>query len=256
MSKQWVVVGNWKMYLTLEQSVFLAKQYKRLAKQSDVALIAAPSDLALPAVQKVLHRSAVSLAAQTISWEEHGALTGENAPDMVVDTGCQYAIIGHSERKQYFGETVETMARRAYAAVEHGITPIICLGENYQQRQTGQADTVLSQQVEQIMDVLITSRQRHDLIFCYEPFWTISTSGGRIATSTEVAHSLAVIKQQLLEYHNARRPWPSIRLLYGGSVTAETVRQFMDIADLEGFLVGSAATRTDDLTALLTTLSA
>lgn len=215
------------------------RQFRSLKHNQVELAVAPPLPLLTVLAGLIGRRKHLALAAQNVAWQESGALTGEVSPTLLVEIGCRYALIGHSERKQFFGETINQSARRLAAALIAGLIPVVCIGENWEQRTTGQTDTVLAQQIETLLAALPKTLSQ-PLVVCYEPFWAISTSGGRIATSAEVAESVAVIWQTL------RKALPAdalayCRVLYGGTVSPDSIQSFTAIAGLSGFLVGGAA---------------
>lgn len=212
----------------------------RLLKHDQVELaVAPPLPLLVTMAELIGRQKHLALAAQNVAWQVSGALTGEVSPALLAEIGCRYALIGHSERKQYFGETIDQSAKRLAATLAAGLVPVVCIGEDWPQRSSGQAEAVLKQQLKTLLAAL-PKTLKQPLVICYEPFWTISTSGGRIATSIEVSESVAVIWQALKKALPAAA-LAHCRVLYGGTVSPDSIQNFTTIAGLSGFLVGGAA---------------
>lgn len=181
----------------------------------------------------------VALGAQDVFWEDEGAFTGEVAPGMLVDAGCQYVIIGHSERRQYFGETDEQVNRKVKAALSHGLRPIICVGESLAQREAGQSDEVVRRQTRAALAGL-TPDQAAGLVIAYEPIWAIGT--GRNATGEEANRVIGIIRQVVGElYPGQPQVAQSVRIQYGGSVKPNNAAEFLGQPEVDGALVGGAS---------------
>jgi len=237
-----VIAGNWKMHNTVEESLALVRGLKALvAGAAGVEIIVAPVFTALHAVAAEITGSNIALSSQNVFWEEKGAFTGEIAPGMLKDVGCTHAIIGHSERRQYFGETDETVNRRVKAALAAGLTPIMCVGETLEEREAGNTLAVVSRQVKGGLSGL-GSAEIDKLIIAYEPVWAIGT--GKTATPEQAEEVHADIRR-LVNDIAGQDTAAGIRILYGGSVKPDNVDVLMSQADIDGALVGGAALKAD-----------
>ncbi len=230
------VVGNWKMHTTVAEARALAAAITRSALPSGVEVAVCPPFTALADVARVLEGSAVGLGAQDMFWEASGAFTGEVSPAMLADLGCRYVIVGHSERRQHFGETDESVARKARAAFAHTLTPIVCVGERLEERDARQAERVITRQVEAATAGLSAEQVAH-LVLAYEPVWAIGT--GRAATGLEANRIIGLIRSILTTHDNAASA--HTRILYGGSITADNVAEFSQQPEIDGALVGGAS---------------
>ena len=232
------IAGNWKMYKTCAEAVETADSLKHLVKDvSEVDIMIAPSSTSLSLVSKVLSGSNIHLGAQNLSWHEEGAFTGEISPSMVVSTGCDHVIIGHSERRQYFHETDETVNKRIVAAIKHNLVPVFCVGETETERETNATFSVLDKQVTiGLQDIALEDLAT--LVIAYEPVWAIGT--GKTAT-TEQAQEVHQFLRSLLEKAYGLDFAESIRILYGGSVKPNNIAELMSMPDVDGGLVGGAS---------------
>jgi triosephosphate isomerase len=233
-----LIAGNWKMYKTPEESAETARQLvERVADASDVDIMIAPTFTALAPVFKVIQNSPVALGAQNLFWENEGAYTGEISAPMLKSVGCQYCIIGHSERRQYFAETDETVNKRIRAAIRVGLKPVFCIGETEKERESEQTFSVLDKQVENGLKELVLD-QLDKLIIAYEPVWAIGT--GKTATD-EQAQEVHQFIRSLVEKNFGSTLSDSIRILYGGSVKPDNIEGLMSMPDIDGALVGGAS---------------
>jgi triosephosphate isomerase len=233
-----LIAANWKMHKTLEEASALAREVRRgLAPglQAEVAL--APPFTALAAVAGELAGSDIRLAGQDTFWERQGAYTGAISPMMLKDVGCRYVIVGHSERRQYFGETDRTVNRKLKAVLEVGLCPICCIGESLEVRQGGQTLAVVGKQLEEGLADLNASLTGEQLVLAYEPVWAIGT--GLTATPQQAQEVHAFIRSLLRELLHAAAE--EIRILYGGSVTPDNAASLLAETDLDGALVGGAS---------------
>jgi len=248
--KQYTIIANWKMNLTLKESVFLIKKYKQLKKRKSLEVVVAPAYPALFSVKKILKNSGLKLAAQNAAGEISGALSGEVSPAMLKEVGCTYVILGHSERKKYFNETLEMISKKVAVALGEGLIPIICVGETAEERTEGLAETVIESRVKESL-AEVEDLSGKQIIISYEPFWTISSSHGRIATDQEVNDACQVIRQALIDLYGLESVQESVKIIYGGTVNAETISDFLNLDIIEGFLVGSASLKIDSFKELL-----
>lgn len=237
-----LVAGNWKMYKTgAEAAEYIEQLKKLLTPDLSVDVTLAPSFTALNAAQEAAQGSPISIAAQNVFWEEEGAFTGEISPAMLTSMGIKQVIIGHSERRQYFGETDETVNRRVKAALAGGLTPIVCIGETLDEREAGQTFKVLETQLQTGLKE-IDNDAAQSLIVAYEPIWAIGT--GKTATP-EMAQEAHKFIRETLEKRFDKGLVSSLRILYGGSVKPENAAELLTQPDIDGGLVGGASLKPD-----------
>ena len=242
------IAGNWKMHLEGRQAAELARQVARQAEDCpgiDVAV--APVFTAIVPVVEALAGSPVMVAGQNCHWEEKGAFTGEVAAEMLAAAGCRLVIIGHSERRQYFGETDETVGRKLQAALRAGLLPIVCLGESLEQRDAGQTLDVVGRQLEAVLAVF-PSEQASRLTIAYEPVWAIGT--GRTATAGQAQEVHTFIRQRLADKFGPD-PAGRVRIQYGGSVKPGNAAELLSQPDIDGALVGGASLQADSFGAIM-----
>jgi triosephosphate isomerase (TIM) len=233
-----MIAGNWKMHKTGTQAVEAARQLKMLVESaSDVEVMIAPTFTALYQVAQTLQGSVVALGAQNLHWEPQGAFTGEISAQMLVDAGCSHVIIGHSERRQFFGETDASVNRKIRAAVTEGLLPVFCIGESEAQREAGKTFSILDKQVRDGLNNFAFDDLK-DLIVAYEPVWAIGT--GKTATREQAQEAHEFIRS-LLDTLFGKPFAESARILYGGSVKPDNVRALMEMPDVDGALVGGAS---------------
>lgn len=246
-----MIAGNWKMNKTFSEGVVLAQGIvdELAGGTGAVDVVIAPPAVDLKGVSEVLNQagSSVALSAQNVYWEESGAYTGELAPAMLESVGATYCIIGHSERRGYFGETDEDVNRKAKALMAHGITPISCCGEPLEVREAGGHVAFV---VEQIKDdtagLTITDPSKY--VIAYEPIWAIGT--GKTATADDAQEVCGAIRKTLVEIFGAETA-QSIRILYGGSAKPENINGFLEKEDVDGALVGGASLKADSFAAMV-----
>jgi triosephosphate isomerase len=233
-----IIAGNWKMHKTIGESVALVQHLKRdLADVKAADIVVCPPFTALKAVSDEIANSNLRLGAQNVHWEKEGAFTGEISAAMLRDVFCQYAIVGHSERRQFFGETDETVNKRAKAALAAQLKPIVCVGETLAQRDAGQVEAVVSTQIKKGLAGL-TAEQMSDTILAYEPVWAIGT--GRNATPAQAQEVHALIRRLLREMFDESTA-AKVRIQYGGSVKPANAVALMEQPDIDGALVGGAS---------------
>ncbi|MFQ6067611.1 MAG: triose-phosphate isomerase, partial [bacterium] len=213
--------GNWKMNKTVKESIEMVKQLKEeIGRVMRVEVAIFPPFTSLWAVKKVLEDSPIGLGAQNMYWEEKGAYTGEVSPLMLLDAGCKYVILGHSERRQYFGETDARVNQKIKAALSLGLTPLVCVGEILEERKAGRAEEVVESQMRKCLEGLNYS-EAPKLIIAYEPVWAIGT--GKIATPGEAQRMHSFIRD-ILEELWGKKISSTIRIQYGGSVKPENIK--------------------------------
>lgn len=233
-----IAAANWKMHKTVDEAVAFVKAIQEeTGPLEDREVVIAPPFTALNAVRKLLNQIGYNLSAQNCYWEEKGAFTGDVSPVMLKDVGCDYVIVGHSERRHIFGETDEMIRKKAAAVLKTGMLPIICVGEALEQREQGKTFDVVGTQVEQALKGL-NADQVSRLVIAYEPVWAIGT--GKTATPGQAQEVHAFIRKRvegLFDKEVANK----VRILYGGSVKPDNVDALMAEPDIDGSLIGGAS---------------
>ena len=233
-----IIAGNWKMFKTIpETSAFFDALIPAIQDVEHCEIVVAPPFTALGAAVEETDGTRVAISAQDVHWEEQGAFTGEISVKMLVDVGCAYTIIGHSERRQFFGETDETVAKKTTSAIKGGLHAIVCVGETLAERDAGSAAEVVRRQIRSGLGHLTESDLSH-IIVAYEPVWAIGT--GRTATPEIAGEMHAEIRKILAEIYGDRAAG-AIRILYGGSVKPDNIAALMQREDIDGALVGGAS---------------
>ncbi len=246
-----IIIANWKMNLNLAESVNLAKKFKeKFAGFDKGEVVVCPSTTALSEVNKVLKGSNIKLGAQNVFWEESGPYMGEISPSMLVEVGCDYVIIGHSERRKYLLENYEMAHKKVKAVLKtEKLTPIICIGESFEERKTDRRDFVLVEQLQQALSgVDVFGEQK--IIIAYEPSWAISTAVGT-ATGTaiepaEAEYAHKIIKLALNDMFGMQVNNKNFRIIYGASVDAKNVKGFTNLENMDGLLVGGASLKAEE----------
>src|SRR5689334_13971721 len=242
-----LVAGNWKMNKTVAEAGELVSTMKpKLQEIANVEKVLCPPYLAIPLLSEMLKGSGIGLGAQNLYWEQKGAFTGEIAPGMVREF-CGYVIIGHSERRTYFGETDETVNRKVTAALTHNLIPIVCVGETLDQYESGRTAEVVRRQIS-VGLAGIDSANAANLVVAYEPVWAIGTGKASSAENANYVHQ-RVIRPALSELFGVTGA-EAIRILYGGSVTASNATEFFTYPDIDGALVGGASLKPDEFIAI------
>lgn len=241
MARRKIIAGNWKMNMTPSQAVALINELKPLVATEDADVVfCVPAIDIIPVVDAVKGTN-IEIGAENMYFEEKGAYTGEIAPDMLTDAGVKYVIIGHSERREYFAETDETVNKKVLKAFEHGITPIICCGETLTQREQGVTMDFIRQQIK-IAFLNVTAEQAKSAVIAYEPIWAIGT--GKTATTEQAQEVCAGIRACIGEIYDDATA-SEIRIQYGGSVNPATAPDLFAQADIDGGLVGGASLKAD-----------
>lgn len=242
-----IVAGNWKMNTTVAEGVELAKAV--VAKSAEVpaeaGLIIAPPFTHLYAVNEVVKGTKVGLSAQNCADHEKGAYTGEVAVNMIAGVGCQYTILGHSERREYYGETDEKLCTKIKLALEAGLSPIFCIGEKLEEREAGKHFEVVTAQVKNVLYTL-TAEEMAKTIVAYEPVWAIGT--GKTATAEQAQEIHACIRSVIAEKFGELAN--EITILYGGSCKPSNAKELFACPDIDGGLIGGAALKADDFIAI------
>jgi len=245
MKKTPIVVGNWKMKLNLKESIKLAKQLKKTIKRTKgkIEVGVCPSYTSLYSVSATLAGSQIKLGAQDMFWEETGAFTGEISPLMLRDYGCQMVIIGHSERRQNLGETDAMVHKKIKTALNQKLLPILCVGEDFQQRSENQTDYVVIQQVTKALEG-IDLKEDDKIVIAYEPVWVIGSGQAIEPEETEHVHNL--INHILIDLFADNLVKTNFRIIYGGSVDSTNVNLFTDLDITDGVLVGNASLEAEE----------
>ena len=240
MARRKIIAGNWKMNKTPSETVALINELKPLVATEDADVVfCVPAISIIPAIEAA-KGSNIEIGAENMYFEESGAYTGEIAPNMLTDAGVKYVIIGHSERREYFAETDETVNKKVKKAFEHGITPIVCCGETLTQREQGVTIYFIRQQIK-IAFLDVTADQAKTAVIAYEPIWAIGT--GKVATTEQAQEVCAAIRKCIGEIYEATAE--AIRIQYGGSVSAASAPELFAQADIDGGLVGGASLKPD-----------
>lgn len=224
-----IIAGNWKMHKNQAESLEFVQLFKSELENTDEAreIVLCVPFTSLSLLSKTLHGSSIRLGAQNIHWADFGAYTGEIAGDMLTEVGVNYVVVGHSERRQYFGETDETVNLRLKAAQKHGLTPILCVGETKQQRDARETENIIINQLKQ--DLVGVDQTK--LVIAYEPIWAIGT--GDTCETKEANRVIGLIRQQLTE--------KNVTIQYGGSVKPDNIDEIMAQKEIDGVLVGGAS---------------
>ncbi|RBP41607.1 triose-phosphate isomerase [Garciella nitratireducens] len=242
-----IIAGNWKMNNTIEQSKRLVKELIPLIKDAKVDVVLCPSYLSLQEVKNLVKDTSVKVGAQNMHFEKSGAYTGEVSGEMLKELEIEYVIIGHSERRQYFNETDETVNRKVKKALELNLIPIICVGETLEEREQGKARSIVTSQVEAALKDL-SNKEIAQLVIAYEPIWAIGT--GKTASSQDANEVCSWIRDkvnQLADVHVAQ----NIRIQYGGSVKPNNIKELMEQPHIDGALVGGASLKVDQFSAIV-----
>lgn len=235
-----IIAGNWKMYKTISEAIELANGLKRELFNLDnqaIDIVLCPAFTALSEVGEVILNSNIQLGAQDVYWQEEGAFTGEVSCKMLTDAGCKFVIIGHSERRQYFGETNDTVNKKIKAALKSGLTPILCVGESLSEREKGLTFKVLDDHLQNGLKE-IGKEEISKIVVAYEPVWAIGT--GKTATAKQAEEAQKYIRDLLTKLYTKELA-DSVRIQYGGSVKPENIAELIEQPDIDGALVGGAS---------------
>jgi triosephosphate isomerase len=233
-----VIAGNWKMFKTqAETRAFFAAFNPLVAGVTDCDIVIAPPSIDIPAAVEATKGTHIAIGSQNVYWEKEGAFTGEISTGMLVEAGCRYAIIGHSERRHIFGETNEMVFKKTKAALAAGLTPVVCIGELLADRQAGRTENICRCQFEESAGAL-TPEEFSRILIAYEPVWAIGT--GHTATPEIAAAVHRFVRQCAAELFTAERA-AALRILYGGSVKPDNIQGLMAEVELDGVLVGGAS---------------
>lgn len=248
-----IVAGNWKMHNTIVEALDLAKAlHFGMVCPPDVDVVIAPTFVAVHEVAKLLEGSFIKVAGQDLFWEDTGAYTGEVSGMLLKDAGADYVIIGHSERRQYFNETDATVNKKVKAALKNALIPIVCVGETLAQRETGQAQEVVTFQTKEGLQGL-TPAEIADLVIAYEPVWAIGT--GKTATAQQ-AEEMHVVIRNVISQQFGPDAADKIRILYGGSVKAANSAELLNKPNIDGALVGGASLKAKEFIDIIHSINA
>jgi triosephosphate isomerase len=242
-----LIAGNWKMFKTVAEAVALVEEIKKGVAGAPGDALVAPPFTAIAAVVNAAKGSPVAVAAQNMHFEKEGAFTGEVSAPMLVDAGVTHVILGHSERRQYFGETDEGVAKKTTAALEANLLPISCVGETLAEREAGRTMEVVGRQTFAILDAVKADEARR-VVIAYEPVWAIGT--GKVATPEQAQEVHAFIRERSVAKHG-QSVADVLRILYGGSVKPDNVKGLMALPDVDGTLVGGASLKADSFLKLV-----
>ncbi len=243
-----LIAGNWKLFKTLAEAKALVDELTPLISTvQGVEVVVAPVFTAISVVAATADKTPIKVAAQDCYWEDEGAFTGEVSPKLLKDAGCSHVIIGHSERRQYFGETDDTVNRKTKAAIRAGLTVLLCVGETLAERESGSTFKVIETQVRGGL-AGIPAADLTNIVIAYEPVWAIGT--GKTA-SVEQAQEVHAFIRSLIEQVYSASEAQALRILYGGSVKPENVKGLMSQADIDGALVGGASLKAESFAGIV-----
>jgi triosephosphate isomerase len=240
-----IIIANWKMSLGLKETIDLAKAFKeKFADFKDGKVVVCPMSLAICEVAKTLKGSLLSLGAQNVFWEERGAYTGETSASFLAEAGCQYVIIGHSERRIHLLENYEMVHKKIRAALRtEKLIPVVCIGEGWQEKKSERRDFVLTEQLWQALSGIDVFGDQ-ELIIAYEPVWAIGTGTAIEPPEAEYAHK--IIKLTLNDMFGMQIVNKNFRIIYGGSINSKNVKGFTNLENMDGLLVGGASLKADE----------
>ena len=242
-----VIAGNWKMNKTATETKALLAEMKEKLPQTDATVLLCVPAINIGTAMEAVDGSAINIGAQNCHWAKNGAFTAEISADMLNDFGVKYAIIGHSERRQYFGETDETVNKRAKACLEGGICPIICVGENLEERENDITKDVIRTQIEKDL-ADFTAEDMKNSIIAYEPVWAIGT--GKTATAQQAEEVCAYIRELLTDMFGAETA-QAVTIQYGGSMNAKNAAELLAMENIDGGLIGGASLKADDFATIV-----
>lgn len=246
--RQPIIAGNWKMNMTASQARdMIAKLIPLVASVEGREIVIAPPFTSIPAVSAVVAGTSIAVSGQNMHWEDKGAFTGEISAEMLLDLGCRYVIIGHSERRQYFGETDESVNKKVRQAIRKGLRPIICVGETLSEREAGRVNEVIKKQVSAAL-ASVSGAEMDMVVIAYEPVWAIGT--GKTASPEQANEVHSLIRGIVRESYGANVA-DGLRIQYGGSVTPDNISSLMARPDIDGALVGGASLKPESFAAIV-----
>ncbi len=240
-----IIAGNWKMNNTASEGVALVKAIAPLVKNASCDVVVCVPAIDIPAVSEALKGTNIGLGAENVHYAEKGAFTGEISAAMLKEYGVKYVIIGHSERRQYFGETDETVNKRTLTAIAAGLTPIVCIGESLEERETGKTEEVLARQIHEGMKNI---QDITKIVIAYEPVWAIGT--GKTATAEQANETIGFIRKTIGEMFCPKCA-EALRIQYGGSMNAGNCKELMAMPEIDGGLIGGASLKAPDFAAIV-----
>ena len=247
MARRKIVAGNWKMNKTPSQAAELIKELIPMVADADVDVVICTPATDLAIATEMTKGTNIAVGAENMHWEESGAFTGEISADMLLDLGVKYVIIGHSERREYFAETDETVNKKIKAAIAKGLTPIFCCGESLEQREMGIMPEHIRMQIK-IGMLDVTADQAKNIVIAYEPIWAIGT--GKTATADQADEVCGIIRDVIAELYDAPTA-EAIRIQYGGSMKPSNAAELMSKPNIDGGLIGGAALKAEDFTGIV-----
>ena len=247
MARRKIVAGNWKMNKTPSQAAELIKELIPMVADADVDVVICTPATDLAIATELTKGTNIAVGAENMHWEESGAFTGEISADMLLDLGVKYVIIGHSERREYFAETDETVNKKIKAAIAKGLTPIFCCGESLEQREMGIMPEHIRMQIK-IGMLDVTAEQAKNIVIAYEPIWAIGT--GKTATADQADEVCGIIRDVIAELYDAPTA-EAIRIQYGGSMKPANAAELMAKPNIDGGLIGGAALKAEDFTGIV-----
>ena len=240
-----IIAGNWKMNNTASQGVALVKALAPLVTEANCDVVVCVPAIDIPAVSEALKGTNIKLGAENVHFAEKGAYTGEISAAMLLEYGVEYVIIGHSERRQYFAETDETVNKRTLTAINAGLIPIVCIGETLEERETGKTEEVLATQIKEGLKGI---EDLTKIVIAYEPVWAIGT--GRTATAEQANETIGFIRKTLAEVFCPKCA-EKVRIQYGGSMNAGNCKELMAMPEIDGGLIGGASLKAPDFSAIV-----
>ncbi len=246
--RRMLIAGNWKMNKSVDEAVGLIDEIKaKLPADQGVEVLVCPAFVCLESAKRALQGTSIKLGAQNMYWKDSGAYTGEISADMLVSAGAEYVIIGHSERRQYFGETDESVNLKLKQALAKGLVPIVCIGETLVERESGKTFDVIKSQLKGGL-AEISSQQMKGTVLAYEPVWAIGT--GKVATKEQAQEAHAYIRAQLRDLFD-RQTADAVIIQYGGSVKPDNAKELLGQPDVDGALIGGASLMSGDFVAIV-----
>ncbi|MCR3955991.1 MAG: triose-phosphate isomerase [Gudongella sp.] len=242
-----IIAGNWKMNKTISEAEKLIGEIRKEALNQSVESVLCVPYLAIGKAKDMTEGTAIRIGAQNMHWEESGAFTGEISPAMLNELKVDYVIIGHSERRQYFNETDETVNKKVHSAIGHGIVPIVCVGETLEQRRENIHKGLVKKQVREALKG-VEKKDAKEIVIAYEPIWAIGT--GETASSEQAEEMCALIRNTIAEIYDAETA-EAVRIQYGGSVKPGNVSELMSMENIDGALVGGASLKSPDFVKLI-----
>lgn len=241
--RQPIIAGNWKMNNTISATKALISDLIPLVADAKAECVICVPYTNIQTAAEMIKGTNIKLGAENVHWAASGAYTGEISADMLLELGVEYVIIGHSERRQYFGETDETVNKRAITALAKGLKPIICVGESLEERESGQYKAILENQTEKAL-ANIAKEDLENLVIAYEPIWAIGT--GKTATSQEANDTIAIIRNKVASLYCSKCAEDKVRIQYGGSMNPKNASELMAMPQIDGGLIGGASLKAVD----------